>query len=1617
MKRHLILHSLISFFILHTGSVYGQVDKFTGDFSQLVSLMKVPSPDGPSIPISVNYQAGITVDQPASEVGLGWGISAGGMVSRGVSGVPDDWKNVSVANLQEQDFEQHRGVLHFKDGSNTIMDFYNSSWKIDTPNFYFPDYDEYFVAGAGMMGVMQPFMFEYGTVHQFFGENGVTYSVNNTSAPEDFTKKAQFVFLGDYADTLHSRYYPESIDEYTTPIYPDEDATFDSWTSSLDFEGEDAEGYNTEYYTETANKNRLVTSRYVEYFTNDEIDNGVTGFINFESGHARSSSFYPPDAIGGFRITNAGGVTYHYSLPVYIDSSIYGNYPLDNDYVGENYYDDVTKTTSNNGYIIKDNDLDDFIIEYKEDAKYAYQWLLTAITGPKYVDSNSDGMVNNGDLGYWVSFDYQKWSGGFRSRYPFFGYANSFVAAEEEETQDLAIDEAGKKSGRNGVFSTTTQQLYYLNKIQTSTHAAIFVRDIRKDEHSASKYCDEEPNEIGIMGTGPTSSDAWYGSLYDNGGPDAQYSNSVEYNYTISPKGAEKIQIEFPFFSVGDGIGNYDVVEVYEGYVDPGNLIATYHGSSTYYPSAPLTSTGNTLVIKFKTDGAANQEGFRMTWKAIWKDKRPTTMPQLRLDKIVLLKNEDYASLPSRDTIVPSALVWDMDNTTNTENNFYSLGWYNDNSASIESVSLRTIDFEVDYSLARGYHNNINVFSTTAKTDNQDSVLAKLSIAAGQYAESGKLTLNEIKIYDVEHTQISPSYLFDYNESYSVDNPDYNPKAVDNWGYFKKDISSKGHSSYTTLQSKNYVDAWCLRKITSPLGGTIHIEYESDEYEKVFSESGGFKGPSRTYLIKDATAVTGDVGESWFYSMEDDVTDFSSLANNAPTGTKLTSLLPGYINNGASYIYLNNRGTTSIDFANSKVTYDTLYNSSPDATDYDFTAINSYNSELVAQTHYTGNGYFNFELPVGEKVYGGGVRVKRITINNCIDDTYRQEFTYGEGVTPSEPDRLDLPRKIKQYGDADSPFDYVHLKARAFEYDKHMMGPGVGYSSVTVKNMGQTNAPLGATSYNFLTDPTGIDNFEPTIVMTEVLSTDETNDGCSAEVYKDTTYIIDVSDKFTAFWGSLMSSYTTDINDNIVSKAINKYETTRQGVITENYHFQNLLTHEVPPTASCTQHNDIICIMRNYPAMLTQQVLHEKGVTDTTNYLLFDDVTWAPVKTKNRSLSQDVTIKSSEAAFRISDYEETGPKAIDQDYTNQLGGVYSSSTIINPDITGGDDFSSSTINTLKEDYSIRDFSTSNYKYENLDVTGSYWVSGPSYSWVGPVGDYGLYDEASFVAFNPSSIDASWRYLGETTLYDQKRRSIESKTNADRYSATKFGYDNKYPIVSGSNVNYESFTHTSFEDYYTAYSGYDYYGGEVKSQGETVRDNTYSTQKAHTGYYYVSVPSSTEGPVFIASKNSATDENLMVGRTYRASVWVHEDSPSDAKLHAKLTKNSSVIADVSVARNSSSGIVSDEWILISLDIEVPDDYEYQTSGDNFRVYVEGGASGTSYFDDLRVQPVEAVVNAVLYDDVTGRTTYTLDNNNFGAYKVYDEAGNVIQVFAEKEGVGFKKRTEMVYEYAR
>lgn len=81
------------------------VDLFSGDFSYNIPLMDVGG-----YPINIHYSGGVSMDQEASWVGLGWNINPG-TISRSVRGMPDDFNGTdTIEKTQSIKENQTAGV-------------------------------------------------------------------------------------------------------------------------------------------------------------------------------------------------------------------------------------------------------------------------------------------------------------------------------------------------------------------------------------------------------------------------------------------------------------------------------------------------------------------------------------------------------------------------------------------------------------------------------------------------------------------------------------------------------------------------------------------------------------------------------------------------------------------------------------------------------------------------------------------------------------------------------------------------------------------------------------------------------------------------------------------------------------------------------------------------------------------------------------------------------------------------------------------------------------------------------------------------------------------------------------------------------------------------------------------------------------------------------------------------------------------------------------------------------------------------------------------------------------------------------------------------------------------
>lgn len=105
-----------------------------------------------------------------------------------------------------------------------------------------------------------------------------------------------------------------------------------------------------------------------------------------------------------------------------------------------------------------------------------------------------------------------------------------------------------------------------------------------------------------------TTVTATSGSFYDTGGASAAYQNDERKLWLFQPAGATSISMTFSSFNVESG---YDYLFIYDGSTVNAPLIGKYTG--TVNPG-PITSTGGSLLIEFRSDCATTDPGWAATY-------------------------------------------------------------------------------------------------------------------------------------------------------------------------------------------------------------------------------------------------------------------------------------------------------------------------------------------------------------------------------------------------------------------------------------------------------------------------------------------------------------------------------------------------------------------------------------------------------------------------------------------------------------------------------------------------------------------------------------------------------------------------------------------------------------------------------------------------------------------------------------------------------------------------------------------------------------------------------------------------------------------------------------------
>jgi hypothetical protein len=1488
-----------------------------------------------------------------------------------------------------------------------------------------PEYDQYEVLGQGVGGAIEPYIFENGDMrgqasylrNESIGTPFTGYPTLEYKSMRKFTdgKKVDFRFRNDFSNKL-------TID----PI---------SVSNSFEIAAQTVVA-NPDGFDNSASEQMLEGSKHVEWFTNEEIVNGQATTKHFIDCYATRSerslsrdiydNYMQPEAcipsdtrnirgkgsgivkadtyeeadfyagitpkfqslkprpvslskkIGGFMITTESGVTYHYALPVY----------------SYNEYTRVKMKKPRKGALT--------VTEIKNDEPYAYTWLLTAVTGPDFVDRGGpndtpDGILNDDDYGYWVKFDYGKWADSYQWRTPHSGYIT--------DTEDEYAS-----------FSYGIKELYYLDAIETKTHKALFIKSKRLDGRGVTSRLEggSNPRKYKMTYDWPES------NVMKHGG---------DLVFSVSPVSMLKLDAIYLYdkkdlsaIPISKNTGN-----LYDNHPSDSPLLYNYQGTSYSY-TVPSSDPVKTVTID-------NQDAIKISYH-----NGDQILDKGDIDENVALKALKIIRFDS-----DYALAWGVPNSFN---------YFSDSKRACTPVpngvcpTNPNFDFEwpipVDgcYDFGRGapyccnrmvagelfsgYSIDKNAFYSFSPLDSLGYFdHANCREASGPFAGSdlkfdrtGKLSLKAIKVLGHGGADILPPTKLAYQV-----NPEYKNGKFDEWGFYKADFVAEplpgqfNERSFpgmwtrrVTEESAAFVDAWSLSSITTPLGATINIDYEPNQYrQSVYNDDNIFAIESAGRLNSTQVLVRfkekGLDLKSYFYSGQTVGVRIFLVDNFGGSATAV----PTY--------YLNSKNIATIGS-------DNVVLDAPDLSEalregHTITNLDDGSTDTAVPYFVSGA----LSVPdISPTKFGGGVRVRSISVGEFDGHKRLTEYGYNlpgtstsSGVTSykpyaqigvhyptenvffenllyptlgaSEPVVLEGIEKAIQYKTKFQKY-LNQLLEKILVNGREAPGPGVVYEYVTIKNKYDGQEPDSYNVHQFEVFKESMVSYSKqdhgTANQQQSNVTIENNTVAVGNLKRIQVYSSDGSVLHETKYGYLnddeIRSFETalkNVGQGAIQQGFHKYVTIKEyinhGFVDHHYNIET--TYNVD-RAVYTKRVDYSNVMTS-----VDERDFKTGALAVTEYPVFDFFSGQSLESVTHDAYGSIIKTESIPAYSlkkngVSVYPEMGLK-IDNAANKHMLTQQAANYVYKIDDSGNPvGLLSASAQTWSDDIPVVEpggFESSARRQLGI------WRKHSGFLFIGDDnanlngnGIVGLYPYSSVSRFDAwmksDNVTQGWQKMNEITLYDASSHDLTAMDVNEQFTSKRMSFDQSQVIAIGTNCEYREIGYSGAEEM----PKNNQFGSDVYF-GKSGNINTSLTTDAHTGKQAVVAAPGVRGFTFYTVPKQ---------RTYHVSVWSSQNSAAIKYIFDTNPEKTAGVKNVGKAGS---------WFLLEADIPVIE------SWDRMEVWCEAVGTTTN-FDDFRFHPLDASMTSYVYKP-TGEVSHILDNNNIYTAYEYDAMGRLTETFRE------------------
>ena len=1517
------------------------------------------------------------------------------LVQKSVS-LPNDPTVYTKSYEQAKYLKMDAGQIPFNEQSFT-----NRGWNSNQNLIEYVSTDKYEVLSQDFSGYIQPYMGKFGLItrphldisshaKEVYGFYHYPFNLPQdsiffgSSDPNQGYLNVESAWLdGLYGDPIYKSRHLNFTTGSGAPE-PDPNCQYTSLNSS-------SMGLTLSQRTSKKHA-RLYGPNFIEYFTNREIadnviKNGLSlkdrGFIEAQgiiSAQRKQSEKFSPDGIGAYAITTPNGRTYHYSIPVYASKQ-------------------VKHTTTYNTNFNKRQGRE----IYADPSKYATNWLLTSITGHDYLDVNNNGQPDSGDYGYWVNFEYGCFSDQYIWRSPYIG---------EEVMGDTKSYAYGAK------------EVWYLNKIQTSTHTALFVKGPRKDAKSAKKIS-MQFSDMKHWASKDTLNDGLVIQPYN------------QLNVLSSNNASDS---------------NYKTVittQLDSGYKD--RLIQRLAPNTNLPFNVDTTNFNSELPISVFLDNSHIKD-----------------MQQVMcLKKVYIFKNED---LPTYSLSAGG----NYNNTLNQDSSFlhvHTRFWTEHDSSTSYTSSLNTTNSKF-YPIAQdGYSAKGMVQNTNNILDEADieSNIAQFNAKALQIIDFGytyslgsslvengfqgkRLTLSSLSVSGRDSIKIVPNYEFGYVSSVINPNPistymsdllkvynyfgQFPSRAqleTDSWGYQKN--FGNGTNNGSTLGSLNH--------IVTPTGAEIKVEYESDKYASEYAFNRIFYDVTRMkynhttnrlslQLNKELAdnMLVGDTISLDVYMIKEDKSLFHPTTGFIPTNLNTVQT----VHDSLQWITFNQTINATVQSIASQTNIITLNIHPSDIAKY---------SELKTYFFKDNISYWSMKnfpswrvkmFTNKDQVFSqGGERVKTIEITDGTT-SYKSQYSY---LNPEN----NKCSGVTSY----TPF----TEGRVYiPYQSELPSPEVMYEYVRVKEIGDHGlSEQGTTLYHFNLPHTSVSPGQIPGFLEVTTESVKTSDPSPEITYANdghtyTSVSLDDEQPEAIEYRSNLSRYNLIKNafkslGVLKSRALYNYNNSLINKVTYLYYKPEEIDQITSPYVGKHQISSGTIRIKDqdkyrkafyttnttahYGNMLKRVDYFNKGLQYSAWYN-----TYSPVTGNATELIAESSFGDRFKSIYLSGwqaYPQMGPK--NKNFTNAhiLDTEVENLIFLEDSINNKLISASATI--WKKEQKYRDWFTNpsiNKTYYKNMVSGPQkpahpvWRPYEDYTWISKLDDNGLIKDTDSVFSNQdrfkfntqggasTSNNSHWIKMSEHTQYDHYNTTpVEYKTIDGLYTSIQ---TNKNGKVLNSTVNSKRGA-SLFCD------AERFTGDHTDAFMEVQRGSADTTSvTSHTGNKSLKITNGKTAFYVIIPTDTTSNHGIDPNTKYLVNFWTKQ--PDRLQLIAHY-KNLSFLNISSDTLNHSEAQMTEQfgdWFLVQYLLP------YNNQHYNFlEVYLYGTGS-TTYADDFKIQPINSTMTAYVYDK-QDRVQCIFNTDHIATKFKYDNKGQLKSIWTEEIGNtgGFKKQSETNYHYFR